>query len=154
MARGFTLLPMSGNHYADLAACFDPAPDMLARLREGNILYDGDAECAFFQLYSRSHAGGMFFEIVERRGGYPWRNCVNNRRSVHIHVSVFGTAFAQRLITRMYFGDEEAANAADPVLTLIEQAHRRQTLVARADGNRYHFDIRLHGDDETVLFDL
>jgi protocatechuate 3,4-dioxygenase alpha subunit len=54
----------------------------------------------------------------------------------------------------MYFGDEESANTADPVLGLIEQAHRRQTLVARADGNRYHFDIGLQGDDETVFFDV
>ncbi|MET4128782.1 TIM barrel protein [Roseovarius sp. MBR-6] len=70
MARGFKPLPMSENYYADLAARFDLAPDMLARLREGNILYDEDAQGAFFQLYSRPYAGGMFFEIVERRGGY------------------------------------------------------------------------------------
>jgi 4-hydroxyphenylpyruvate dioxygenase len=69
-ARGFKPLPMSENYYADLAARFDLAPDMLARLREGNILYDEDAQGAFFQLYSRPYAGGMFFEIVERRGGY------------------------------------------------------------------------------------
>ncbi|WP_297772107.1 sugar phosphate isomerase/epimerase and 4-hydroxyphenylpyruvate domain-containing protein [uncultured Roseovarius sp.] len=70
VARGFTPLPMSDNYYADLAARFDLAPDMLARLRDGNILYDEDAQGAFFQLYSCPYAGGMFFEIVERRGGY------------------------------------------------------------------------------------
>ncbi|MGR3652193.1 MAG: bifunctional sugar phosphate isomerase/epimerase/4-hydroxyphenylpyruvate dioxygenase family protein [Roseovarius sp.] len=70
VARGFKPLPMSDNYYADLAARFDLAPDMLDRLREGNILYDEDAQGAFFQLYSRPYAGGMFFEIVERRGGY------------------------------------------------------------------------------------
>lgn len=69
-ARGFMPLPMSGNYYADLAARFDLDPEMLARLREGNILYDEDDHGAFFQLYSRPYAGGMFFEIVERRGGY------------------------------------------------------------------------------------
>ena len=69
-ARGFKPLPMSDNYYADLAARFDLTPDMLARLRAGNILYDEDARGAFFQLYSRPYAGGMFFEIVERRGGY------------------------------------------------------------------------------------
>ena len=69
-ARGFARLPMSDNYYADLAARFDLAPDMLARMQAGSILYDEDAQGAFFQLYSRPFAGGMFIEIVERRGGY------------------------------------------------------------------------------------
>jgi 4-hydroxyphenylpyruvate dioxygenase len=69
-ARGFAPLPMSDNYYADLAARFDLAPEMLARLKAGNILYDEDAQGAFFQFYSQPYAGGMFFEIVQRRGGY------------------------------------------------------------------------------------
>jgi protocatechuate 3,4-dioxygenase alpha subunit len=72
----------------------------------------------------------------------------------HLNLWLVARGINVGLNTRMYFGDEEAANAADPVLGLIEQAHRRQTLVARADANRYHFDIRLQGDDETVFFDL
>lgn len=43
---------------------------MLARLRQGNIPYDEGAHGAVFQCYSRPFAGGMFFEIVERRGSY------------------------------------------------------------------------------------
>lgn len=58
------------------------------------------------------------------------------------------------LNTRMYFGDEAEANAADPVLGLIEQEARRTTLVARAEGETYHFDIRLQGDGETVFLDV
>ena len=68
--RGFEPLPMSENYYADLAARFDLPPGMLDRLAAANILYDEDASGAFFQLYSRPYAGGMFFEIVERRAGY------------------------------------------------------------------------------------
>lgn len=68
--RGFKPLPMSDNYYADLAARFDLDPAVLARLKAGNILYDEDANGAFFQFYSQPYAGGMFFEIVERRGGY------------------------------------------------------------------------------------
>jgi 4-hydroxyphenylpyruvate dioxygenase len=68
--RGFAPLPMSDNYYADLAARFDLDPDLLARLKAGNILYDEDAQGAFFQLYSRPYSGGMFFEILQRRGGY------------------------------------------------------------------------------------
>jgi 4-hydroxyphenylpyruvate dioxygenase len=67
---GFEPLPMSENYYADLEARFDLSAAMLANLKAANILYDEDADGAFFQLYSRPYAGGMFFEIVERRGGY------------------------------------------------------------------------------------
>lgn len=69
-ARGFTPLAISDNYYADLAARFDLSPSMLQKLQAGNILYDEDANGAFFQIYARPFAGGMFFEIVERRGGY------------------------------------------------------------------------------------
>ncbi|SMY06941.1 bifunctional sugar phosphate isomerase/epimerase/4-hydroxyphenylpyruvate dioxygenase family protein [Flavimaricola marinus] len=69
-SKGFEPLPMSDNYYADLVARFDLAPEMLAKLKAGNILYDEDANGTFFQYYSRPYAGGMFFEIVERRGGY------------------------------------------------------------------------------------
>lgn len=68
--RGFAPLPLSENYYADLAARFDLDTDLLARMRQLNILYDEDASGQFFQFYSRPFAGGMFFEIVERRGGY------------------------------------------------------------------------------------
>lgn len=68
--RGFQPLPMSANYYADLAARFDLSPEMLDRLRASNILYDEDANGAFLQFYSHPFAGGMFFEVVERQGGY------------------------------------------------------------------------------------
>lgn len=68
--RGFKPLPMSDNYYADLVTRFDLSPEMLNRLKAGNILYDEDSDGAFFQFYSQPFAGGMFFEIVERRGGY------------------------------------------------------------------------------------
>ena len=62
------------------------------------------------------------------------------------------------LHTRMYFSDEEAANAEDPVLNLIEHPERRSTLIARRserDGKVvYGFDIHLQGADETVFFDV
>ena len=62
------------------------------------------------------------------------------------------------LQTRLYFADEAEANAADPVLNLIEQIHRRQTLIAtreERDGQAvYRFDIRLQGEAETVFLDI
>ncbi|MGB3247361.1 MAG: TIM barrel protein [Sulfitobacter sp.] len=68
--HGFKPLPMSDNYYADLTTRFDLTPELLNRLRAGNILYDEDAFGAFFQFYSRPYAGGMFFEIVQRKNGY------------------------------------------------------------------------------------
>jgi protocatechuate 3,4-dioxygenase, alpha subunit len=62
------------------------------------------------------------------------------------------------LATRMYFGDEEAANSNDPVLNIIEQPERRRTLIAprsERDGKVvYTFDIYLQGERETVFFDV
>jgi protocatechuate 3,4-dioxygenase alpha subunit len=62
------------------------------------------------------------------------------------------------LATRMYFGDEEAANSEDPVLNIIEQPERRKTLIAprseRDGATVYTFDIHLQGDRETVFFDV
>jgi len=68
--RGFKPLPMSDNYYADLAARFTLSDEKLAKLKAGSILYDEDANGAFYQFYSQPYAGGMFFEIVQRKGGY------------------------------------------------------------------------------------
>jgi protocatechuate 3,4-dioxygenase alpha subunit len=54
----------------------------------------------------------------------------------------------------MYFGDEEAANAEDPVLARIEHKVRVSTLIATHDGDGYVFDIHLQGEKETVFFDI
>lgn len=68
--RGFLALPIPSNYYADLAARFDLDPALLERMSASNILYDNDGTGEFFQLYSRPFAGGMFFEILQRRGDY------------------------------------------------------------------------------------
>ena len=67
---GFAPLPISPNYYADLAARFDLTPEFLSDLQTLNILYDEDASGAFLQTYSAAFIGGVFVEIVERRGGY------------------------------------------------------------------------------------
>jgi protocatechuate 3,4-dioxygenase alpha subunit len=72
----------------------------------------------------------------------------------HVDVIVTARGMLLHAVTRIYFGDEEKANAADATLLAIP-ADRRHTLVARpvAPG-LYHFDIRLQGKDETVFFEL
>jgi protocatechuate 3,4-dioxygenase alpha subunit len=76
----------------------------------------------------------------------------------HISLWIVARGINIGLSTRLYFSDETAANAADPVLALIEQVHRRQTLIASLslrDGKPfYRFDIRLQGEGETVFIDI
>ena len=67
----------------------------------------------------------------------------------HLNVSVFARGLLNRLVTRVYFPDEAPANAADPVLASIADPAARARLVARADGDRLLFDIRLQGPQET-----
>lgn len=77
---------------------------------------------------------------------------VDARQAPHIDLSVFARGLLQRLVTRMYFPDEEDANAGDPVLRSIEQPAVRATLVAVGTTPDLRFDIHLQGDDETVFF--
>jgi len=78
-----------------------------------------------------------------------------NGRMMAPHVSLWLVARGINigLNTRMYFEDED--NSADPVLNLVEQVQRRETLLARkvAPGV-YRFDIRLQGENETVFLDV
>ena len=87
---------------------------------------------------------------------------VNNAAGVpmapHINVSLFARGINIHLQTRLYFSDEPEANAKCPVLNLIEQPQRRETLIAqRCEVNgktAYRFDIRIQGEGETVFFDF
>jgi protocatechuate 3,4-dioxygenase, alpha subunit len=76
----------------------------------------------------------------------------------HLSLWIVARGINIGLNTRLYFGDEAEANAADPVLNLIEQPSRRDTLIARhetRDGMpTYRFDVRLQGDGETVFLDV
>ncbi|MBU6457772.1 MAG: protocatechuate 3,4-dioxygenase subunit alpha [Bradyrhizobium sp.] len=74
----------------------------------------------------------------------------------HLLLAIFARGMLLHLYTRIYLGDE-ASNAVDPVMALVP-ADRRATLIATrqpGSGNAvYRFDIRLHGDNETVFFDI
>ena len=69
----------------------------------------------------------------------------------HIDVSLFARGLLHRCVTRFYFPDEEAANAADPVLATIPPA-RRETLIARVANGGYEINIHVQGPQETVFF--
>jgi protocatechuate 3,4-dioxygenase alpha subunit len=82
--------------------------------------------------------------VVSTRDGTP--------QAPHLVVSVFARGLLDRVVTRIYFGDETEANAADPTLATLGD-HRRHLLVAAGNASDgYRFDIRLQGDDESVFF--
>ena len=99
--------------------------------------------------------GVYSFETV-KPGAVMGRN--GRPMAPHVNVWIVARGINIGLNTRMYFSDEAQANAADPVLNLIEQEVRRKTLLARRetrDGRIvYRFDICLQGPDETVFFDI
>jgi len=75
--------------------------------------------------------------------------------SPHINVCLFARGLLRQLHTRIYFADDPTLGT-DPVLRLVPD-ERRSTLVATRSepaGNRWTFDIRLQGTDETVFFDI
>ena len=71
----------------------------------------------------------------------------------HISLWIVARGINLGLHTRVYFPDEEEANAADPILTKIEHRARVATLVARREADAYRFDVHLQGENETVFFD-
>ncbi len=96
---------------------------------------------------------GLWTLDTIKPGKVPGRN--GRVMAPHISVWIVSRGINVGLQTRIYFADEEEANAADPVLGMIEQVHRRETLLARPSGDgAYRFDILLQGDRETVFFDI
>ncbi|KNH22294.1 4-hydroxyphenylpyruvate dioxygenase [Arthrobacter sp. ZBG10] len=67
--RGLEFLQIPANYYEDLDARFGLDPDFLATLQDLNLLYDRDADGEFLHFYTAT-VGSVFFEMVERRGGY------------------------------------------------------------------------------------
>ncbi|MBX5441170.1 MAG: protocatechuate 3,4-dioxygenase subunit alpha [Solirubrobacteraceae bacterium] len=70
----------------------------------------------------------------------------------HIVVTVMARGVLRQLTTRIYFGDEPEANAADPVLQSLPEDARRTLIAEPVEGRGYRFDIHLQGDDETAFF--
>jgi protocatechuate 3,4-dioxygenase alpha subunit len=95
-------------------------------------------------------AQGQWAVVTLKPGSVPGSD--GTSQAPHIAVSVFARGLLHRVVTRIYFADEDEANAADPVLAAIEDPARRATLVARREGDGYRFDIHLQGERETVFF--
>lgn len=110
---------------------------------------------AYFTGWGRQptsmESGEFLFETI-KPGRVPFKD--GRLMAPHITFWIVARGINIGLHTRMYFGDEEQANAEDPVLTRIEHKERVSTLVAPREGNVYTFDIHLQGDRETVFLDI
>jgi protocatechuate 3,4-dioxygenase, beta subunit len=101
---------------------------------------------------------GRYRVVTIRPGAYPWGNHDNAWRPAHIHFSVFGPAFATRLVTQMYFPGDPLL-AADPIFNCTADETARGRLVSEFDWDTtlpghalgYRFDMILSGRDATPM---
>ena len=91
---------------------------------------------------------GRFWFSTVKPGPVPGAD--GTPQAPHLDVSVFARGLLKRLVTRLYFPDEEQANAADPLLSSLDPADRK-TLVAVPDGDVLRFDVRLQGEGQTIF---
>lgn len=101
---------------------------------------------------------GRYRFVTIKPGAYPWRNHFNAWRPAHIHFSLFGPAFATRLVTQMYFPGD-ALLEFDPIFNSVPDADARARLVSVFDWETtipeialgYRFDVVLCGKEETPM---
>ncbi|GHC94524.1 4-hydroxyphenylpyruvate dioxygenase [Nocardiopsis terrae] len=77
-AAGVKPLPIPDNYYDDLACRTDLRPDTRERMRSGGILHDRDGDGEFWHFYTATVDGRLFFEVVQRIGGYDGYGSVNS----------------------------------------------------------------------------
>jgi len=105
-------------------------------------------------------ADGRYEFTTIKPGPYPWRNHRNAWRPAHIHFSLFGTDFTQRLVTQMYFPGDPLF-ALDPIYQSVTDPRARERLVATYDHDLtepewctgYRWDIVLSGSHRTPVED-
>jgi protocatechuate 3,4-dioxygenase beta subunit len=103
-------------------------------------------------------ADGRYRFVTIRPGEYPWRNHYNAWRPAHIHFSLFGQAFATRIVTQMYFPGDPLL-PFDPMFNCVPNEAARNRLISTLDWELtipehalgYRFDIVLRGRDATPV---
>jgi protocatechuate 3,4-dioxygenase alpha subunit len=139
----------------------DPLPDALVEvwqadesgeLRSGTGIFRAPAPDGF-RGFGRSDTDGEghFRFTTVKPAGVPTED--GAAQAPHLAMSVFARGMLRRAVTRVYFDDEGAANACDPLLASVDPV-RAATLVARREAGGYRFDVRLQGADETVFLDV
>lgn len=105
-----------------------------------------------FRGYARSATArppGEFAVFTLKPGRVP--DGEEGWQAPHVDVSLFARGLLDRVVTRIYFADEAAANAQDAVLRALPE-DRRRTLLAQPTDDGYRFDVHLQGERETVFF--
>jgi protocatechuate 3,4-dioxygenase alpha subunit len=122
---------------------------------EGRFAHPDDPRgpAAGFRGFGRcpTDADGRFWVLTVKPGPVP--GPAGALQAPHVDLSIFARGLLRQLVTRVYFADEPAANAADPVLAGLPEAARATLLAGPAAGG-YQLDIHLQGPHETVFFDL
>lgn len=131
----------------------DPVPDAVVELWQadrGGRLGTGTDDAGMPQWFGRclTDDGGRYRFVTAKPGALARPA---GTEAPHLELLVFARGLLRPVRTRVYFPDEREPNASDPVLSRVP-ADRRQTLVARQEGDSLVFDIHLQGRDETVFF--
>jgi protocatechuate 3,4-dioxygenase beta subunit len=113
--------------------------------------FDGIGRCI-------TDSAGRYRFVTIQPGSYPWGNHYNAWRPAHIHFSLFGRAFTQRLVTQMYFQGDPLL-PLDPIYNSVPDERARELMVARfsIDDTQpewalaYNWDIVLRGRDASVF---
>ncbi|MDE2517486.1 MAG: protocatechuate 3,4-dioxygenase subunit beta [Rhodospirillales bacterium] len=145
-----------------------PVPHSMIEIWQANAAgrYDHPNDSHDAPLDPNFHGAGRVFSDAEgnwqvltiKPGAYPWPNHVNAWRPNHVHFSLFGPAFATRLVTQMYFPGDPLLEY-DPVFNGIPDAAARNRLIAAFDPQitrpdfalGYRFDIVLRGRGATPM---
>jgi protocatechuate 3,4-dioxygenase beta subunit len=143
-----------------------PIPHTMIEIWQANAAgrYDHPLDQHDAPLDPNFHGNGRVFSDVDgwyqfvsiKPGAYPWRNHKNAWRPNHIHYSLFGNGFAQRVITQMYFPGDPLL-ALDPVFLSVPDQAARERLIAQFDIDvtspewalGYRFDFVLRGRNAT-----
>ncbi|TML98830.1 MAG: protocatechuate 3,4-dioxygenase subunit alpha [Actinobacteria bacterium] len=112
----------------------DPVPDAVVEIWQPDRRLWG--RC-------RTDAGGRYGFVTVKPGPV-------DGQAPHIAMAIFARGLLKQVVTRVYFPDEEEANAADPVLALAGDA----TLVARDEDGALRFDVHLQGERQTAFLDV
>ena len=126
----------------------DPVPDALVES------WQADPEGGFgaaFRGFGRSGTDeqGRWAILTLKPGCVPGLD--GTPQAPHVDLAVFARGLLHRVVTRLYFADEGEANAADPVLSCLDEEARSTLVAPRADGG-YELDINLQGPHETTFF--
>jgi protocatechuate 3,4-dioxygenase, beta subunit len=105
-------------------------------------------------------ADGRYRFVTIKPGAYPWQNHDNAWRPAHIHLSLFGRAFTDRLVTQMYFPGDPLFDA-DPIFQSVRDPNARERMISTFDWETttpewalgYRFDVVVGGSKATPLED-